>query len=95
MSQSEHEHNETKARLMASLEQEIEEVLKAREGGRRLTLTEMEDVVLAARQRVGEKLTQTLIQAQEQEEQTAAPISSVSQRALVRKGKKTRLSKRA
>jgi len=94
MSQTEHKHNETKARLMAALECEIDEVLKAREGGKRLTLTEIEDVVLVARQRVGEKLTQTLIQAQEQEGRTAAPISPVSQQALVRKGKKTRQPKR-
>jgi|GEM_PF-4134320 len=40
MSQTEHEHNETKARLMAALECDIDEVLKACEGGRRLTLTE-------------------------------------------------------
>ncbi len=97
MSQSESKHNETKARLMSALEREIDEVLKVGEasaGGKRLTLTEIEDVVLAARQRVGEQLTKTLIQAQEQAARTAAPVSPVSHKPLERKGKKTRPSKR-
>ena len=79
---------------MAELEREIDQVLKAREGGKRLTLTEIEDVVLAARQRLGETITETLVQAQEQDVRTEAPISPASHRPLVRKGKKTRPSKR-
>jgi hypothetical protein len=85
--------NEAKARLMADLETEIDTVLAARDGEKRLTLTEIEDVVLAARERLGKKLAETLVREQEAENVTKAPISPVSGKPLQRKDKKRRQSK--
>lgn len=68
-------------------------MLKAREGGKRLTLTEIEDVVLAARERLGKRLAETLIGEQEEAEVTQTPISAVSGKRLQSKDKKRRRSK--
>ena len=83
-----------KAKLMAELEGEIDALLKVREGGKPLTLTQIEDSVLAARQRLGQRLTEELVQAQEAEQRVAAPVNPVTQQRMESKGKKTRRSKR-
>ncbi len=78
---------------MAELESEIDAVLAAREGGKRMTLTEIEDVVLAARERLGKKLAETLVREQEEGKVTKAPISPLSGKPLQRKEKKRRRSR--
>lgn len=85
--------NEAKARLMADLEAELDTVLAARDGDKRLTLTEIEDVVLAARERLGKKLAETLLRDQEEAGVLKAPISPASGKPLQRKDKKRRRSK--
>lgn len=86
--------NDLKATLMAEMEAQIDIMLKAREGGKRLTLTQIEDVVLEARQRLGEKMTEQMVSSQERESVTPTPISPETGKRLQNKGKKNKRSRR-
>lgn len=86
--------NELKAAMVAAMEAEVDGVLKAREGGKRLKLVEIEDVVLEARQRLGQRMAEGLIAVQESEGDKEAPMSEVSGKRLENKGKKTKRSRR-
>ena len=87
-------NEEMKATMMKVLEGSVDELLKAREGGKRLTLTEIEDMVLEARQEVGQKLTESLINDQQASSMYQTPVSAISGKRLESKGKKTRRSRR-
>lgn len=86
-------NEEMKAEMMKALEGSVDELLKAREGGRRLTLTEIEDMVLAARQAVGQKLTESLVNDQQASAAYQTPVSAISGKRLESKGKKTQRSR--
>ena len=75
-------NEEMKAAMMKAVEGKVDELLKAREGGKRLTLTEIEDMVLAARQEMGQKLTECLIEDQQTSREQKTPISAVSGKRL-------------
>ena len=84
---------ELKARLMADMEVEMEALSEA--GSRvGLTLTEIEDLALAARQRMGERMTEQLLGQQVEAHQHELPVSATSGRRLHPKGKKTKRSQR-
>lgn len=87
-------NEEMKAALMKALEGSVDELLKAGEGGKGLTLTEIEDMVLVARQEVGQKLTESLINDQQASSEYQTPVSATSGKRLESKGKKTRRSRR-
>jgi hypothetical protein len=82
-----------KAKLIRDMEGEIDGLLKAREGGKRLTLTEIEDVVLEARQRLGQRMVEGMIEQQESESRAGAPISAISGKRMQQKGKKNKRSR--
>ncbi len=83
-----------KAGLMDEVEAEVDELVKAYEGSGPLTLTQIEDLVLGARQRLGQKLAERLIAQQEQARGAAIPVSAASGKRLHPKGKKTSPSPR-
>jgi hypothetical protein len=85
-------NDELKAALMKDMEAEIDELVKAHGPSERLTLTEIEDVVLAARQRMGQKLAERMIDMQEQARGAEIPISPVTGKRMHPKGKKTKRS---
>ena len=80
---------ELKAALMKDMEVEIEALVQAHEPTERLTLTQIEDVVLTARQRMGQKLTERMIEMQEQARGAQIPISAITGKRMHPKGKKT------
>jgi hypothetical protein len=80
--------SELKANLMRELETEVDRALGARANGRPLTVTEIEDVVLEVRQRMGEKIAASMIEGQGQDREWEAPMSAVTGKRLERKGKK-------
>ena len=86
-------NEELKAEMMAKLGVEVDAILKAREGGNRLTLTQIEDVVLEARQRIGIQLTEGMVVAQEGESDLPAPLNPDSGKRLKNKGKKNSRSR--
>ena len=87
-------NEEMKVAMMKALEGSIDELLKAREGKKHLTLTEIEDMVLAARQDLGQKLTEQLVNEEASTREHATPVSKTNGKRLESKGKKTRRSRR-
>ena len=85
-------NEEMKAEMMKALEGSVDELMKAREGGRRLTLTEIEEMVLVARQTVGQKLAESLVNDQQGSVAYPTPVSAISGKRLENKGKKTQRS---
>jgi len=57
--------DELKAELLATAEEVIDELLEWHKGSEAPTLTEIEDVVLDLRKRLGERMEQTVIKDQE------------------------------
>jgi methanogenic corrinoid protein MtbC1 len=80
------EAKQLKAELMKEMEAEIDQLVESYKHSGALTMTQLEDLLLAARQRMGQKLAERLIALQEQE--VAAPIKQETGKVLRSKGKK-------
>jgi len=80
------EAKQLKAELMKEMEAEIDQLVESYKHSGPLTMTQLEDLLLAARQRMGQKLAERLIALQEQE--VAAPIKQETGKVLRSKGKK-------
>ena len=84
------EAKQLKAELMKEMEAEIDQLVESYKHSGPLTMTQLEDLLLAARQRMGQKLAERLIALQEQE--VAAPIKQV--RCCARRVKKVTVTSR-
>lgn len=80
-----------KVTLLKDLEGEINALVAVRaRSGEQLTLTQIEDIALEARQRLGQKLTERLIEMEERARGAQIPVSAVTGKRLHPKGKKTK-----
>jgi hypothetical protein len=78
---------ELKAELMAVLEQEVESLLDWESQAAIVTLTDIEEKVVAMRRRVSERLASSLAQRRVERLESALPTNAAGAR-LHRKGKK-------
>src|SRR5689334_12814845 len=85
---------EIKGTLMAAMEEEIENVLDWEDQATSVTLTDIEEKVLALRQRMSERVVSELVQARVARLETAVPPRAASGQRLHRKGKKTAPARR-
>ncbi len=81
---------EKKAELMAQAEAVVNELLDWTEQTKDPTLTEIEDVVLKLRQRLGQRLTETALEAQENGAPLQLPACPQCHRPMQPKGSKTK-----
>jgi len=81
-----------KSELMAEIEGEIDRLVEWDEKASRVRLTDIEDEVLAARQRISQMITKRLIERQEEKRERAIPESRSSGKRLHPKGKKREAS---
>ena len=80
---------EMKAELMAEVEREIDSLLEWESQAAKVTLTDIEDKVLAARRRLSERIASELAQARAERMGTGLEPNSSAGKPLHRKGKKT------
>ena len=85
---------ERKAELMAEIEREIDSLLAWEDQTTRVTITDIEDKVLASRQRITEQLSTELTQLRAERLEGQETAKAVSKERLRRKGKKTGRAKR-
>ena len=77
-----------KRELMAELEAEVDALVEWDRVTAEMTLTDIEEVLLAARQRISTKMAQRLIERQEEKRAAAIPENRTNGRRLHPKGKK-------
>jgi hypothetical protein len=79
-----------RAELIAKIEQEIEILLAWEAQTAKPNMTQIEEVVLAARQRIGQTLAHNLVQAQadQLEQEAVLPTDPITNKKLHPKGKK-------
>jgi hypothetical protein len=85
-------NEELKAKMLKAVEGELDKAVAARAGGRVMTISDMEELLLPIRARIGELMLTALVDDQEEqvEAQTQTPMSAVNGRLMKRKGKKTK-----
>ncbi len=81
---------EKKAELMTQAEAIAEELLDWTEKTKDPTLTEIEDIVLVLRQRMGQHLTETALESQANAEALQFPACPTCQQPMQPKGRKTK-----
>ena len=81
---------ELKARMLAEAEGAIEKLLAHKKGAGEITLTEIEQLVLAARQEVGEGLTTVLVEESATAGQVPGPWCTECGREMHYKGLKAK-----
>ena len=79
-----------KTQLMVEIETEVDALVEWDRVTTDVKLTDIEDVLLAARQRISEKMAQRLIERQEEKRAAAIPENRTSAKRLHPKGKKKR-----
>jgi len=79
---------------MAAMEQEIDRLLDWESQATKVTMTDIEDQVLAMRRRLSEETASELAQAQVERMETVVPSNAATGKRLHRKGKKTGSAKR-
>ena len=79
---------------MAEIEREIDSLLAWEDQTTRVTITDIEDKVLASRQRITEQLSTELTQLRAERLEGQETAKAVSKERLRRKGKKTGRAKR-
>ena len=88
-------NEELRAELAAIINEELGGLLEWEARTETVTLTDIEDQVLAARQRIGERLTNELVQQRADRIDAELPVPrSAADRPLHYKGKKTKSAKR-
>lgn len=78
-----------KNELMAEIEAEVDQLVEWDRVTTDMKLTDIEEVLLAARQRISEKMAKRLIERQEEKRAAAIPENRTSGKRLHPKGKKT------
>jgi hypothetical protein len=82
---------EYEAKVMSEMREEIKKVAQAMQN-KELNLTQLEDLMLEARQRIGERMMETALAWQVARHQTELPTSAKGVKAMHPKGKKTKHS---
>lgn len=82
-------HERLKSEIMAQIEEQVEQVLT--QGENPLTLTQIEDLVLAARHQMEAELTQSLLEQQTHHTRSDLPSCPQCGQTLQPKGKKRRV----
>jgi TATA-binding protein-associated factor Taf7 len=89
---------ELRTAMLATVEAEIDQLLAWDDETKEVTITDIEDQVLAARARISARLTEVLVQRRAQAADVAdlaVPTDAESGRRLHYKGKKTKSARRA
>jgi len=73
------------------MEAEVDQLLTTCQNSGPLKLTQLEDLALAARQRLGQKLIERLLALQGETHPVAAPVNAETGKPLHSKGKKNSL----
>ena len=85
---------EIKTKLMAAMEQEIDRLLEWESTAAKVTMTDIEDQVLAMRRRISEETANELAQARVERSEAVVPVNPITGKRLHRKGKKSESAKR-
>jgi DNA repair exonuclease SbcCD ATPase subunit len=79
---------ELKGRMMGEVEGAIDRLLRAKKPAGEITLTEIEELVIAAQQAIGQELTAILIEASAEEQTAPGPACPGCGEEMHYKGKK-------